>query len=260
MTSSPNSADSLPGAHGAISSALLEARKSASALASFPGDVPATLAEAYAIQDASRARRGCPVAGWKVGGIPPELRDVFGAAFLAGPIFSDTVVIDKPGRRIAMPVFAGGFAAIEPEFILRLGNARGNDRLFIGAEIASSPVNDINGYGPAAIVSDFGNNHGILIGQEVEGWQDREGPFPIKTTIDGALIGTRELADIGEAVFASRDFLLDHAAQRGVDLPEGTYISCGAITGVHQAEAGAQSTLDFGELGKVELALVPAGQ
>ena len=258
MTTQMTGNAELPGAHGAISSTLLEARRKASALPKFPGEVPETLDEAYAIQDASRAGRGCDVAGWKVGGIPPELRDTYGAAFLVGPIFTDTVVTAQPGERTAMPVFVGGFAAIEPEFILKLGATREEDRLFIGAEIASSPVHDINGYGPAAIVSDFGNNHGILIGDEVEDWQDRKGPFPIKTTIDGEVIGTRELAEIGEAVFASRDFLLAHAARRGVDVPVGTFISCGAITGVHEAVAGAQSALDFGDLGTVDLELVPA--
>ncbi len=41
--------------------------------------------------------------------------------------------------------------------------------MFIGIEIASSPLQNINDYGPAVVASDFGNNAGLLLGAEVAG-------------------------------------------------------------------------------------------
>ena len=39
--------------------------------------------------------------------------------------------------------------------------------MFIGIEIASSPLVNINDYGPAVVASDFGNNAGLLLGAEI---------------------------------------------------------------------------------------------
>ena len=83
-----------------------------------------------------------------------------------------------------MPIYAGGFAAVEAEFILELGRAvHPSEReypdadlidlvssLFVGAEIASSPMAAINKLGPTCVVSDFGNNAGLLLGPAVANW------------------------------------------------------------------------------------------
>ncbi|RDC59110.1 2-oxopent-4-enoate hydratase [Alteripontixanthobacter maritimus] len=228
------------------------------ALPGFPGELPATLDEAYDVQDASRAKWPDRVAGWKVGGVPRAFLSRFDAKWLCGPIFEQSVVQVDSNKRAQMPVFTSGFAAIEPEFVLRMGETGDDDRLFIGAEIASSPVPDINDYGPIAVICDFGNNRGLLIGDEITDWRDYDQPVRVDTVIDGRSVGTKELAKLQTGVATAREFLTDHAARRGFALPEGTYISCGAITGVHEALAGAQSAIDFGALGQLELELVPA--
>ena len=85
------------------------------------------------------------------------------------------------------PVFAKGFAAIEAEFVVQLAkDAPANvtewtaetarrfvKAMYIGIEIASSPLVNINDYGPAVVASDFGNNAGLLLGAEVPDWQTR---------------------------------------------------------------------------------------
>ncbi|XUU61916.1 2-keto-4-pentenoate hydratase [Erythrobacter sp. HA6-11] len=258
--STPIDLPSLSASGRAISEVLSEARKTARALPGFPGDVPETLEEAYAIQDASRQAWPDTVIGWKVGGMSAEAAERFGTNRLAGPIFSRTLQNAETGERALMPAFEGGFAAIEPEFVLGLGETREADRLFIGCEIASSPVPDINGYGPAAVISDFGNNHGLLVGPEVTDWRRLAGSVPVGVMINDELIGSRELDDIAIDVLAARDFLLVLCADRGIELPVGTLVSCGAITGVHEADIGASSRIDFGSLGALDLELVPAGQ
>jgi len=74
--------------HSRIAGRFLAARRAAAGLDVYPGDFPATLDEAYAIQDEAIARWGRPVIGWKVGRVPPQLIDRFGTDRLAGPIFA----------------------------------------------------------------------------------------------------------------------------------------------------------------------------
>src|SRR3546814_13161742 len=66
--------------------ALLAARLSGRALPAFPAPVPATLADAYDVQQRLTAALGAPVLGWKVGRIPPALIETLGAERVAGPV------------------------------------------------------------------------------------------------------------------------------------------------------------------------------
>ncbi|MHA7819858.1 MAG: 2-keto-4-pentenoate hydratase [Erythrobacter sp.] len=241
-----------------ISRALVEARREVRRLPSFPGPLPDSLADAYRVQAISRSTWLDEIAGWKVGGIPPGHRKALGADFLAGPIFSRRVMHSDRAECVQMAVFADGFAAIEPEFVLQLGEAREADRLFIGAEIASSPIVAINDIGPLAVVCDFGNNNGVLLGDEIADWEQLAGQqITVETFIGGRSVGSRTLDDIPALVGAARDFLFDLAAREKFELSAGTLVSTGAITGVHDARAGDRSLLDFGTLGRLELELVP---
>ena len=41
---------------------------------------------------------------------------------------------------------------------------------YCGAEIGSSPMAVVNERGPTSIVSDFGNNAGVIVGPEIADW------------------------------------------------------------------------------------------
>jgi len=167
-----------------IAGRFLAARRAASGLESYPGDFPATLDEAYAIQDQAIASWGRPVIGWKVGRVHPPLSEAFGTDRLGGPIFARALAQGGAGP-VEMPVFAEGFAAGESEFLLRIGAvppagktgftlAEAADLIgavHAGIEIASSPLGAINELGPIAVVSDFGNNNGLVIGPEIADWR-----------------------------------------------------------------------------------------
>ncbi|WP_432201758.1 2-keto-4-pentenoate hydratase [Erythrobacter sp. W53] len=242
-----------------ISSALVIARRSASALPSFPGELPDSFDDAYAIQQLSRESWEDEVAGWKVGGVPPDFIDTFGETHLVGPIFAKSVKYVGPGESVDMPVFARAFGAIEPEFIVQLGETLAHDRLFIGAEIASSPLPAINDIGPIAVISDFGNNNGMIIGPEIVGWREHTvAPTLVACEIDDQQVGACEVRDLVGSVDQAIAFLLSHADRRRIEIPVGTYISTGAITGIHEAEAGASSRISFGDLGDFSLTLIEA--
>jgi len=250
--------DTIPAALRDISQQLVSARGQAQALSGFPGAIPETLEDAYLVQDHSIAAWDDEIVGWKVGGVPPSYQDRFTDKKLVGPVFRKALRYEMADGPVPMPAYVGGFAAIEPEFIFELGASPEEDRMYIGVEIASSPVPDLNDLGPAAIISDFGNQNGVLIGPEVVEWRKRGPDLHVICEIDGEVIGDKTLSNFPEEGLASVDFLREVSKRRGYDLPPGTLVSSGAITGVHVTAVGAKSRIGFGELGELELELVPA--
>lgn len=214
--------------------------------------MPSSLNEAYAVQDAAIAAWDRPVIGWKVGRVPPPLVSRFGADRLAGPIFSSRSAKADCGA-VEMPVFGEGFAAGEAEFLLRIGRAPDPqqlrftlegaaeliDEVHVGIEIASSPLGPINDLGPVAVISDFGNNNGLVIGDPIPDWRNSGfEQWDVATVIDGEDVGTGRAAAFPDGAIGSARFLFELMAQRGIRLQPGQWISTGAVTGVHKARPG----------------------
>jgi 2-keto-4-pentenoate hydratase len=235
-----------------IAGRFLAARRAAAGLESYPGDFPATLDDAYAIQDEAIARWGRPVIGWKVGRVLPPLSEQYGTDRLGGPIFARTDS-SANGRPVEMPIFAEGFAAGESEFLLRIGAtpAEGKtaftleeaaaliDAVHVGIEVASSPLGAINELGPIAIISDFGNNNGLVVGPEIPNWRSSGFErWPVATMIDGEEVGTGIAGDFPDGAIGAARFLFELMAQRDIVLSPGQWISSGAVTGVHGARPG----------------------
>jgi 2-keto-4-pentenoate hydratase len=243
-----------------IAGRFLAARRAAAGLQDYPGEFPDSLEGAYRIQDEAIAAWDRPVIGWKVGRINPPLSERFGAERLAGPIFSGTPA--AAGETPEMPVFAQGFAAGEAEFLLRIGAAppAGKtsftldeaagliDAVFVGIEIASSPLASINQLGPVAVISDFGNNNGLVVGAEIAGWRASGfEDWPVTLTIDGAEAGQGTARAFPDGAIGSARFLFELMARRGIDLAPGQFISSGAVGGVHAAQAGQTVAARFGD-------------
>ena len=244
-----------------IAGRFLDARRAAEGLADYPGDFPATLDEAYAIQDEAIASWGRPVIGWKVGRVPPPLIERFGTDRLAGPIFAQAPARPN-GAAVEMPVFAEGFAAGEAEFLLRigavpsagkgaysLGEAAGLiETVHAGIEVASSPLGSINELGPIAVISDFGNNNGLVIGPEIADWRSSDFErWEVSTRIDGEVVGQGRAAAFPDGAIGAARFLFELMARRGIALAAGQWISSGAVTGVHPARPGQTVEARFGE-------------
>ena len=242
-----------------IAGRFLEARRAATGLDDFPGSLPSTLEEAYRVQDEAISGWPEPVAGWKVGRVLPPLSRQFGTDRLAGPIFTVRHMVNP--EPVPMPVFADGFAAGEAEFLLRLGAVppSGKDRytiedaaalidaVHVGIEIASSPLGSINELGPIAIVSDFGNNNGLVIGGEVENWHSSGfEDWPVTALVDGVEVGGGRAANFPEGALGSARFLFELMARRGIPLRAGQWISSGAVTGVHSVRPGQVVSARFG--------------
>jgi 2-keto-4-pentenoate hydratase len=257
----------------AIARAFVDARRAARPLAAFPGEPPATLEAGYEIQEHAIELRGGQIAGWKVGKIPDHLEARLGQSRVVGPIFADEVWAPDPARPTPTPVFVGGFAALEAEFVYELLEDAPTDktlwtlaeaaalkgRMRIGAELAGSPLATINVLGPTVVAADFGNNHGLIAGPPLTAFgQAPDTSLVCETFIGGRSVGRGSAASIAGGPLESVRFLLAHAASRRRPLRAGCLISTGAATGIHDIVAGEDGRVSFGPHGDVRCHAVPA--
>ena len=214
-----------------VSDNLVRARSMATPLSSFPGLLPRDTQTAYAIQTNSIVNWPDEVGGWKVGGITPAFREHFAAERLAGPIFKSQIVQISDGHDVTMDGFRSGLCGhrsrnllLRQQSLLALKTLNTSNlhledlvaSIHVGAEIASSPLAAINDIGPGAIISDFGNNAGLVIGPEISRWQERSSdPVDITVEVDGKTVGsiTRSIGDDALAAFG---FLVDLTLSRGL--------------------------------------------
>lgn len=251
---------------GEIASAFVDARLAARALPGFPGVMPVTLAQAYAVQDAALALFPDDVAGWKVGRVPPDLQARLGDERVAGPSFRGALRTPAAGVTVALAAIAGGFAAVEAEFVYRLGADAPAGKidwtadealavvaaLHVGVEFAGSPLKTINDLGSTAVAADFGNNAALVVGPEIPGWRDRaDASLAVETFIDGVRVGTGTAASVPGGPAPALAFLLGHCAARGLPLKAGMYVTTGAATGIHEISAGQSARVSFGEFGEI---------
>ncbi len=245
-----------------VATKFVAARAAGASLADFPGKIPASLFEAYCVQDLAISRIADTVGGWKVGRIFPPQSDQYGSDRLVGPIFSRAIQVASSANTVVGKVFVGGFGAAEAELIFRLGEnintkqtkfslddaAKLVNSVHIGIEIASSPLATINDLGPPVIISDFGNNNGLIIGSEIKNWQDSGcANWPVKVLIDGKEVGVGAASAFPDGPIGSVRFLLELMATRRISLPAGTWVSTGAISGVHSVNVGQHVEARFGD-------------
>ena len=255
-----------------VAAEFVKARRSAGFFTQYPGSRPQDLDSAYRCQDEAIALWGEPVAGWKVGWIPDPLSQKYGAQRLVGPIFGRSVQRSNGADVTDAPVFAQGFAAVEAEFVVQLAkDAPANvtewsaetarrfvKTMYIGIEIASSPLQNINDFGPAVVASDFGNNAGLLLGAEILDWQTRPlESMNCETRIDGSVVGRGSAAAVSGGPLTALAFALRVNARRGRPLRAGDFVSTGAATGVHSIQAGQSAEAIFTGVGNLKCFTVP---
>ena len=252
---------------------VMEARKSGTPRDTFPGEVPSNLSDAYAVQGAAIKSWPDKLVGFKVGGIPEKFREKFPSDGLAGPVFEKNVFHFTDGEILDFPVFENGFAAYEPELVFQINtsnfaeeqvwtvdNARQTiERVFLGAEIAASPNINVNKLGPGSIISDFGNNAGIIVGREMPVSQlDDLLNVMVETRIDGTFIGKCSPNPVPDGPLGALAFLLEHlhANKDLYVLPDKLYVSSGAISGVHESEVGTTAEMIYEDLQTLKVQLV----
>jgi 2-keto-4-pentenoate hydratase len=253
--------------------AFTEARRAARALPDYPGTLPPDLPTAYAVQEEAIGLWTDTLVGWKVAGIAETWRPRYDAPRLAGPVFARNFR-DARERRVETPVIAGGFGAVEAEFVLRIGRdipAEARPRtleemqpfvaaVHAGMEIAGSPLATLNDLGPGAVASDFGNNAGLVLGLEIADWDSRApSDWTVRMRVDGVVVGEGSAARVaGGGPIASLAFLAEHLGRRGRSLPAGSWVLTGMTTGVHVVKPGARAEAEFDGVGAVDVLITAA--
>ena len=119
----------------------------------------------------------------------------------------------------------------------------------IGIEIASSPLATLNDLGPGAVISDFGNNWGVVVGTAVSDWRNLH-EITAQTFIDDEFVG-RGVTSLRHGPLGALAFTLAKCARRGRPLQAGAVITTGMITGVHDIRPGQRALCVFQGLGEV---------
>ena len=250
-----------------IAEGFVRARLASTALPGFPGEIPADLAGSYACQELAIAMWPDRVTGWKIGRINAPDDERLGCDRLAGPIFTQSVTRALPGSPTPFPVIVGGFCAVEAEFVFLVGEDAPAGKqdwtreeamalvsdVFIGIEIAGSPLATINELGPLVVASDFGNNAGLILGRRAEAWRARPiADWTCESWIDGTSVGRGAASDLPGGPFEAMRFIAELCARRGRPLTAGSLISTGAVSGVHDIAPGQTARLCFDGFGELE--------
>jgi 2-keto-4-pentenoate hydratase len=255
-----------------IAQRFVTARLDAVALPDFPGTLPPDLASAYAVQECAIEMWPDEIAGWKIGKIPAEHEVKLGAKSLAGPFFRKDVHRSVAGAMVEYGMYVGGFAAVEAEFVFEIGQDAPAGkmswtttdaiaivkRLYVGVEMAGSPLKTINMIGPKAVVSDFGNNNGLILGPEVPRWVERKpSDLVAETFIYGKSVGTGSAANVAGGPLEALRFVAELCGKRRRPLKAGMLITTGATTGIHDVLPGEIARVEFKGIGTIQCAARP---
>jgi 2-keto-4-pentenoate hydratase len=217
------------------------------------------MAEAYQIQELAMSRWQDSLVGWKIGYISADRRTDGDPDRLVGPIWRQQYHLsEEHGSAVEVGIFASGFAAVEAELVIRLGQdlptherggwtaeqaAKLEQQLLVGIEVASSPIPDINALGPTVIAADFGNNNGLVLGSIVG---DRPGGPPVELAcfVDGQLVGEGSAENLPGGIHHGLATALNILASRGQPVRAGMVFATGAITGIHPIAPGQHCRVD----------------
>jgi 2-keto-4-pentenoate hydratase len=259
---------STPAAEDVIAAQLVAARQQGRGLTGFPGVIPPSMAEAYRIQDLAMSRWQDSLVGWKIGYIPPDRRAAGDPDRLVGPIWRQQCQhSEERASEAEVGIFTSGFAAVEAELVLRLGqDLPGHERggwtaeeaadlaqqLLIGIEVASSPIPDINSLGPTVIAADFGNNNGLVLGSVLSEWPGGP-PIQLGCYVDGQLVGEGSADNLPGGIHHGLATALNILASRGRPVRAGMVFATGAITGIHPIGPGQHCRVEVRGGPSVEL-------
>ena len=257
-----------------VAERFIAARKTSIVLSEFPGPVPQSLRAAYGVQDAALALIDDAVVGWKVGRLDAQNAARLRVDRLTGPVLKRSLQQLGNGADPIGRVFAGGFGAVEAEFVFRIGLAPDEaqrrftvddaaalvDAVFVGFEIASSPYARINADGPLVTISDFGNNNGLLVGPEIRDWRSSAlADWTVVTEINDVEQGRGTASAFTDGPLGSVRFLLENLASRAIPITPGLLVSTGAVSGVHPVAPGDRVRADFGDFARIECGIGAVG-
>jgi 2-keto-4-pentenoate hydratase len=246
---------------------LWQARLTGGVIALEDVAAPATMEEAYAVQDEIMRLSGQPVGGFKVGSTSQEAQRALGTTEPGSCPIPASYLHASPARIALAPAQA---PAVEGEIAFRLGRdlppraeAYGRDDVVAAIDAVAGAVEvvgsrlegGLSGKGRFLITADSGANIGLVLGKWTTDWRGLDlKAQPVAMTIDGqprgAGTGARALGDPLNVMV----WLANQQSRRGRGLEKGLCVSTGTCTGLDPVKPGDTAVADFGSLGKVEIA------
>ncbi|MGF1459999.1 MAG: 2-keto-4-pentenoate hydratase [Leptolyngbyaceae cyanobacterium] len=245
---------------------LITARRKNQRIHLPPTAVPATLDEAYAVQDQLRQDIGIPQVGWKVALTNEPLQQLAHVSEpIAGPLF-ESLVGPTPQTITDSSATLYGF---EFEFAFRMGKdlppqgapysvaavTAAADTLHPAIEpVGSRLVNGPAQGGAPGLIADHGGNYSFVYAPAVPNWQQLDlSTCIVRALFDGQLAATKTGANVVGNPLNSLTWLANHLAQRGLMIKAGDWVTTGAAIGPLSTDLGVTVTADFGNLGIVEI-------
>jgi 2-keto-4-pentenoate hydratase len=239
----------------------------AARLAALPPELaPATLADAYAIQDELLALLGSPVGGWKATLF--DARHGICAPIPANALFASPAVLALASAPTRGTITLG----VECEIAFRMGadlpplagGARFDAETVLAAVASAHPVIELVTSRYAAQdavtqlerVADAFMNEALIVGAAISAWQ----ALPLAALPLGLQIGDqqRHVGVGGHPLGDPRTplvWIANHLAEWGRGLRAGEIVTTGSCAGVHALAAGETAVARFTGLGEVAIRL-----
>lgn len=240
---------------------LLEARSRGSALPELDAAyAPATIDEAYAVQDEVTRGLALPVVGWKVGFVP-------GTPAVHAPIYKDAYR-ESPAR---LPVSTAGTVVVEGEVAFVLGRdlaprARpytaadvmdAVDTVCAAIEIGGSRVRNLDRAPIEHKVADNVGSGALVRGSGVRAFHVLDlAALRVRLYVDGEVVADRNGGNGAGNPWDALIALLNSAHRQRALLAGQTIIS-GTCTGIYKGRAGTVARVVFDRLGEAQVALDP---
>lgn len=228
---------------------------------------PATLAEAYAVQDTVIRLLGHRVVGYKVGSTSKEAQRILGTSEPGSCPVPAPYLYESPARIGIVPAQT---PAIEGEFAFRLGrDLPPRDAPYTRAEatdavdavagaievVGSRLAGGLAGQGRYFSTADCGANIALVVGPWTTDWRALDLPgHRVVVSIDGKPAGEGTGARALEDPMNVLVWLANDQSRRGRGLAKGMCVSTGTCTGLDPVKPGDHVIADFGSLGTVEIA------
>lgn len=246
---------------------LWHARRTGGVIAFEGLSAPATMEEAYAVQDEIMRLSGQPAAGFKVGSTSQEAQRALGTTEPGSCPVPAPYLHASPARVAVAPAQA---PAVEGEIAFRLGRdlppraeAYGRDEVVAAIDAVAGAIEvvgtrfagGLSGKGRLLITADSGANIGLVVGKWTRDWRGLDlKTQPVAMRINGQPrgvgTGARALGDPLNVMI----WLANQQSRRGRGLEKGTCVSTGTCTGLDPVRPGDSVVADFGSLGTVEIA------
>jgi len=246
-----------------VIAAFAAARKSQSALAALPEDVPPDLNRAFRLQCGVTRELGWTQAGWKIGCTSERAQKALNSPGpFPGTMFTNRVY--RSGERF--PTIAENKRVVEPEVCFTMdkdlparGRAYSVDEVMAAVAHVCVAIEVVNprtpkGFGDAVpwFVVDGGLNEGIVLGEARKPLTRAE-----YAALKGEVMwnGRQMQGGVGANALGGGDlaltWLANHLNGHGMGLKEGEIITTGVITEFFSAALGDGIAVEFEHLGPV---------